>query len=542
MRYLLIFLTSLFISTLFQSFLIEYAVAFGFVDIPEPRKLHTIAIPRIGGIGMVIGTGLALILWIHLSHDTEIFLLGIGCLSIFGILDDRYNLHYLKKLFGQFVAVSIVVSYGNVLIKNISIFGLYSIPDVFAYPMTVIFLLGTTNAMNLSDGLDGLAAGLSLLSIAFIAYLAMLADGKIILAICAAIAGSTFGFLRYNTHPAEAFMGDTGSQFLGFSIGILAVSVTNEINTALSSILPLFIIGFPVTDTLRVIVERILRKVSPFQAELNHFHHKLLAIGFGHYESVLLIYIIQVIFIYLAYLLRYQSDILNILTYVILLVLICCVFPIANYFKWRWRNFPIKKQTASAINKNWVIIQLSAENIVYIILSCLLSVFTLFGVALNPVPEFDIGLLTGAILCVWILSIILKSRYLDFIQRISMYCCVTLSVYGIGTIEVIRPDIAQYFDYIIALIAVFIVFCITLSRIQFSITPSDYLVMFMLIAYISLPSYESINYATLTTEAAIALYSLEYSLKNKRIGLVIIITGCMLALLVATAQSCISIS
>jgi UDP-GlcNAc:undecaprenyl-phosphate GlcNAc-1-phosphate transferase len=159
------------------------------------------------------------------------------------------------------------------------------LPAWVAVPLTVVAIIGVTNAINLADGLDGLAGGISLLSFCCIGYLAYL-EGDISVGLAAlAFIGAIFGFLRFNTHPATIFMGDTGSQLLGFAAITLSLALTQR-QTALSPLLPLILLGFPVLDTLTVMITRILRKRSPFSADRNHFHHNLLDLGFRHPESV----------------------------------------------------------------------------------------------------------------------------------------------------------------------------------------------------------------------------------------------------------------
>jgi UDP-GlcNAc:undecaprenyl-phosphate GlcNAc-1-phosphate transferase len=537
MQYFAIFLTALFSSTLLLALLIRLAYQLRFIDIPEPRKVHAIAIPRVGGIGMVLGTILALVLWFDIPFSINVYILGFVCLSLFGILDDRYNIHYIIKFIGQCIAVLIVVLYGNLLITNLSLFGYHTIPNVLAYPLTIIFLLGTTNAMNMSDGLDGLAAGLGILSLTCIAYLAMLADGHNTIALSCAIIGATLGFLRYNTYPAIAFMGDTGSQFLGYSIGILAISVTQEINTAISGVLPLFILGLPVVDTLRVIVERLLMKRSPFKPDRSHFHHKLLAMGLDHYESVLIVYIIQAIFIFIAVIIRYYSDILVLSTYMFMIITIYAIIPIANKYKWYRKTSINNKISITIIGVDCVLWAEWIEIISYLFLSTILSTLIFLGAILNLQPKEDFGYLSGVILLTWIIAILTKSSALSLISRIVMYFCATLTIYSFGSDEIMHPEIEYYFRYAVVIIAVVVAICLVLSPRYFIITPSDILIMFILIASACLHIFGTINYAKLATEGAIILYALEYILRRPGVGINILTIGCLAILVMTTLQS-----
>jgi UDP-GlcNAc:undecaprenyl-phosphate GlcNAc-1-phosphate transferase len=178
----------------------------------------------------------------------------------------------------------------------------------------VLAIVGVTNAINLADGLDGLAGGISLLSLACIGFLSYLEGDFSVGLVSLSLCGAVFGFLRHNTFPATVFMGDTGSQLLGFSAITMALSLTQG-STPLSPLLPLIILGFPILDTLTVMTGRIIRGKSPFVADKAHFHHSLLSLGLHQTESVLVIYLIQAFLILSAYLFRFYSDWLLLFVY-----------------------------------------------------------------------------------------------------------------------------------------------------------------------------------------------------------------------------------
>lgn len=295
--------------------LMRMAVRLSVVDTPSERKVHVGAIPRIGGMAMVIGACIPILAWLPHSSSIAAYLSALLVLLIFGAWDDSKELDYRLKFAGQFLAVSLMVFWGKLSIAVFPFFGLDPVPEYMSIPVTVVFLVGVTNAVNLSDGLDGLAAGVALLSLGAIALLAKLANGQDIIMACFIVAGTIFGFLRYNTYPARIFMGDTGSQFLGFTIGVLSIMLTQQVNTALNPWLPLFLVGLPIVDTLYVMIKRISEGRSPFSADKSHMHHRLLAMGWAHYEAVSVIYITQLAFLLTAFLLRYQADITVFLAY-----------------------------------------------------------------------------------------------------------------------------------------------------------------------------------------------------------------------------------
>ena len=168
--------------------------------------------------------------------------------------------------------------------------------------------MGVTNAINLADGLDGLAGGLALLCLCAIAVFGAICGNHTVMAVALIESGAILGFLRFNTHPAQVFMGDGGSQVLGFSIGVLSILATQGDRTALSAALPLLLLGLPILDTVAVMLRRALAGRSPFSSDRSHLHHRLLDLGFAHHEAVVLIYCVQLGLFLLAYFLRFDSD------------------------------------------------------------------------------------------------------------------------------------------------------------------------------------------------------------------------------------------
>jgi len=190
-----------------------------------------------------------------------------------------------------------------------------SAPTWMLLGWTLLFLIGVTNAVNLSDGLDGLAAGNTLLALVFLAVLGMESNASALTVLALALAGGLLGFLRFNTHPARLFMGDTGSQFLGFTAAAVTVLLMQQEASPVSPLLPLLVFGLPILDTLSVMAIRWLRGRPVFKADRSHLHHQLLRLGFKHYEVVAILYALQAIILLLAYVLRYESDIVLLLVY-----------------------------------------------------------------------------------------------------------------------------------------------------------------------------------------------------------------------------------
>ena len=327
----MIFLSTLLVSILTTIILVplfgRLAVKMHALDMPDARKVHSIPIPRCGGIAMAIGAFLPVIYWESGELSVRAWLASAGILALFGIFDDFCGLGYKTKLFGQIVAALIVIVFGGVTVHSLGALlpDGYQLPGWAAVFLTLIAIVGVTNAINLADGLDGLAGGISLLIFGCIGYLAYLCGSTVIGLIALSMIGVIFGFLRYNTFPASVFMGDTGSQFLGFSAGTLSIALTQE-NPALSPVLPLILLGFPVLDTLTVLCTRLAQGRSPFVADKNHFHHNLMNFGLYHPESVLIIYIIQSFLIVAAYYFRHHSDWLLLTCYLFFSAFILAAF------------------------------------------------------------------------------------------------------------------------------------------------------------------------------------------------------------------------
>ena len=271
------FLISTIATILMIPLLINLACKFDVLDFPDSRKIHCDPVPRIGGVAMALGAFIPILLWIPFNAFVKSVILGSSILIIFGLVDDIKNIGVKTKFAGQIIAALIVILYGGLKIKSLGIFGPagFFLPDWLSIPLTLVVIVAVTNAINLSDGLDGLAGGVTLITFLCIGYLSYLDNIQAFEIISVALVGAIFGLLRYNTHPAIVFMGDSGSQLLGFVAITLSLALARK-STEMNLILVLLILGIPVIDTLSVIAQRILKGRSPFAADKNHLHHKTL--------------------------------------------------------------------------------------------------------------------------------------------------------------------------------------------------------------------------------------------------------------------------
>ncbi|MEE8057515.1 MAG: MraY family glycosyltransferase [Pseudomonadales bacterium] len=321
------FTVALFLTIALIPLLIRFSAQLQLLDTPEDdRKIHSEIIPRSGGLAIVLGVFLPLLFLLPIDDEFKGLFWGAAVIVVFGYLDDRYELDYQWKFFGQMLAVVAAMS-GGISISQVPLMGLESASLWVSLPLTFIFLLGATNAVNLSDGLDGLAAGTSLLSLALIVVFALLQENQSVALVALTVIGGLLGFLRYNTFPARIFMGDMGSQFLGYMLACLAILASQGEQSAISSVLPLLLLGLPILDTMTVMTIRIKEKRSPFSPDNNHLHHQLMSLGLKHFEAVAIIYLIQVTLMISAYLLRFESDLLLLLFYLVFaVVIIGCLY------------------------------------------------------------------------------------------------------------------------------------------------------------------------------------------------------------------------
>lgn len=279
------------------------------IDRPSERKMHKAPIPVGGGVAIYLSffvTILVATIMFPLSGQTftprdmsilfSLFLGGTLTMLV-GLIDDILNMPPKVKLLCQIIIGLIVISFGVSItfIKN-PLGGFFYFPHWLSIIVTLFWIVGIMNAINLLDGLDGLLAGVSTIS-ATIFFIVAMMKGQILVAILmAALAGATLGFLRYNFNPAQLFMGDTGSLFLGILFACLSVMGALKGTTTVALFVPVFIMGLPILDTLWAIVRRALKKQPIFKADKGHIHHRLMNLGLTQRQAVLIIYAINICF------------------------------------------------------------------------------------------------------------------------------------------------------------------------------------------------------------------------------------------------------
>lgn len=273
----------------------KLAIKIGATDQPNQRKVHKIVMPRLGGLAIFLSFAAAMLIFFPRSELTWPVLIGATIIVVTGVLDDLIELSPKLKLAGQFLAAGIVVN-GGVVVEFINLpFGGEIDFGYLAIPITIIWIIGITNAINLIDGLDGLAAGVSSIALLTISGMAITMGNVFVVFAGMMMLGSTAGFLIYNFYPAKIFMGDSGSLFLGFMISVLSLLGFKNV-TLFSFIIPVIILGVPISDTLFAIVRRIIQRKPVSAPDKSHLHHCLLNLGYSHPETVLMIYAMAALF------------------------------------------------------------------------------------------------------------------------------------------------------------------------------------------------------------------------------------------------------
>ncbi len=281
-----IFLMALSLTALSIPWVRKLAIRIGFVDSPAKRKLHSTPMPLMGGVAIFGGAVLAIITFVPQFPNTVAgVLLSLTVVALVGLLDDRYGLPAWAKLAGQFVGMLILAVF-NIRVK-------LPLPEIINYGITFLWLAGISNAVNFLDNMDGLSAGVSGVAAAFIMLLGLQNDQFLVAGLAAAVLGACLGFLRFNFKPAQIFMGDVGSLFLGFLLALLGLQLRFPANSSFVTwMVPVFVLALPIFDTVLVVFSRLRRGVSPNTAGKDHLSHRLVQHGFSQREAVLLLYLL----------------------------------------------------------------------------------------------------------------------------------------------------------------------------------------------------------------------------------------------------------
>ena len=316
-EYLLVFVVAAVMTYVSTPFVRWLAIRSGAITAVRDRDIHTVPIPRLGGVAMLLGFMAALLVASRLPYLSQIFrggemkgvLVGALIVCAVGVLDDLRELDWLTKLAGQMIAAGVMAFYG-VQLLSLPLFGVTVLPAPLLVTLTILTVIISSNAVNFIDGLDGLAAGVvAIAAVAFFSYAYLLSktyDPPNVFSsatfITAALVGCCVGFLPHNFHPARLFMGDSGSLMLGLLLAAATITMTGNIDPGqvggnpsvailLPVVLPLAILSLPLLDVLLAVVRRTRAGRRPWAPDAEHLHHRMLRIGHTHVQAVLVLYL-----------------------------------------------------------------------------------------------------------------------------------------------------------------------------------------------------------------------------------------------------------
>lgn len=278
----------------------KMAYRVGAIDIPKDnRRMHKEPIPRLGGLAIFLGFFLSVLLFAEIDRPTRGILIGSVMIVVLGVLDDIMTLRALPKFLVQIAAAGVAVYYGNIIqfLSNpiITSSATYINLGIWSVPVTIIWIVAITNAVNFIDGLDGLAVGVSAISSATLLVTAILVSEGNIAIVVAALLGACLGFIPYNLNPAKIFMGDTGSTFLGYVLATISIQGLFKMYAIISFAVPFLILGLPIFDICFAILRRLAKRQNPMKADRGHVHHRLIDMGFNQKQTVAISYMITAI-------------------------------------------------------------------------------------------------------------------------------------------------------------------------------------------------------------------------------------------------------
>lgn len=328
MESVIIFTTSLLIA-LISTFLVQkITLKYNIGSLPDSRKMHAGFIPSMGGLGIFLGTFAGIFIslfwkeyyWKMFTLKYAGIVIGAIIMLATGIYDDIKKLLPIQKFFLQIFSATIIVLFGCKIDVIINPFGDPLQLGIYSIPLTYLWIIGVTNSINLLDGLDGLASGVSLIVLSSFSIIAFNQQDWMTFAICLSLIGALLGFLKFNYHPATIFMGDTGSLFLGFIIAALSLEGLQKSEGSIALLIPLVALAVPVGDSVLAVFRRLNSGKHPFQADKDHLHHRLIALGLSHKQAVHIICFASLLFASAAYLMSTETSLYGLLLLVVVVL------------------------------------------------------------------------------------------------------------------------------------------------------------------------------------------------------------------------------
>lgn len=524
------FVLALATSFFLMPFVIKLATRLNLIDKPGERKVHTQAVPRVGGIAVVISFIFAILL---LGPSSSPVLKGIATgaiiVAMVGLLDDYSSLNPYVKFFGQIVAGSVALAISGLSISQIDILGFFKIDLGWAsYPFTLVWIIGITNAVNLMDGLDGLAAGIVSIALFFLGLIGFLQGHLILLFISATLLGSTLGFLKYNAHPASVFMGDVGSYFLGFILSMLTLIGSFKSAAVMALALPITILGLPILDTAWAFSRRILSGKNPFSPDKLHIHHRLMSLGLGHGLTVMFMYGIATFLGMIAVLSVYQYKFKDISLLVVGVSMVFAAFKLVTYVRNRPTLKTLFKKKFSPIPVS-VFFSLRLTLFLPLIIRNLIIVALFLNILVLTHTTIE-GIIIGTILVLGLLYLYLTSKTVWY-EQFMMFVLFLSGAFIIFTAEqVIDPVFfgtisAEVFSNVLySIIGFLILFNIVVKQLSgnFLSNPFEFFILLFVISLNILPPtvVQEFHLAAVSIKSIILFLGyrllLEYHLQRSR--------------------------
>lgn len=321
-----IILTTFIFSTLVMFLMRKVAVHVGALDVPRKeeghRHIHKKVTPKLGAVGIYLSFLFGYMLFGQESIQMNSILIGSIVMILTGIVDDLNPIKAYQKLLGQIAAASVITFYGQILLNNITAFGFSIDFGIWAYPITILFIVACSNIINLIDGLDGLSGGVCSIFFITIGIIGLYQgrSGSLVMILTFIMLGSTLGFLVHNFYPAKIFAGDC-TIFMGFIIAV--ITLLEFKGPALTSFfVPVMILGIPILDTLFAIIRRLLKGQAPYKADKEHLHHQLLGMNFSQRTTVLIIYGMNFLFAIASILYTIKDPQLGQIIYIIIFIIV----------------------------------------------------------------------------------------------------------------------------------------------------------------------------------------------------------------------------
>ena len=509
--------TALVVSLVLIPVMVRLAPQLGLLDEPNARKVHTTPVPRVGGWGIAGGALVAVMLWQPMEPLTWAFVFGGMMMLVAGASDDVRELRGRTKLVLQVMAVVPVVIYAGLVIEYAPLIG--AIPFWISAILSILGLIVCINGTNTSDGLDGLAAGATMLSLCGILYVALAGGATNIVLMAAAALGGLFGFLRHNTYPAILFMGDLGSQFLGFVVGMLALALVQALPGAISPwALPL-LIGLPTVDIVVVALRRLKAGVPLLRPDKTHIHHRFMDLGFTHTQAVIAIYTLQGSFVFFGVALRTSGPGAILLVYALHLAVIYGFLSLAEATRGEPRPHKItaKEPHGATEPKRPALLWVPRVLLETVIPLALVST----ALVAERIP-FDFGVLGAILLCVMTLRLFSGRLQGQMATRIPVFLVATAVLYVYCNYRPFASDLSRVLEIAVVgaialMAAVAVEFSPKRRAEEFRWNAMDYLLaLFALLAVIAFRTTPSAFNPYFLIYLPAILYSVELLLVERR--------------------------